>query len=154
MHLFVDDGLGEGQYARIAGNTAAVSGSAFKVYLQTILTTALVAASNSDITIIPEHIVTEAAASTLNRRVVGVVPLAVTASYYFWRQVSGIALVIDGTGTPAAATEILGPGDGTAGQALAVANDETIDDVFAFGSVVVAAAADGELSTVRLHWTM
>lgn len=154
MWMFVDDGDGEGQAARIAGNTAAVSGSAFKIYLQTALATALGTSSDSDVTVIPENIVTEAAASTLLQRVVGVAPMAVTASYYFWRQVSDIAFVIDGTATPAAALELMGPGDGTAGQALAIAGGATVDDVTEFGSVVVASPLDGKISTVRLNWIL
>lgn len=151
MQLIVNDGDGVSQVARVEGNQVAAASASFEIYLQSALATALTVAGASDITIIPEDIVTESAASTLYQRVVGICPMAVTASYYFWRQVSGVAAVIDGTATPASAGTMLNPGDGTAGQALEIVASETLDDAFVIGQVIIAAKADGSVAMVRLR---
>ena len=149
MHLFVDDGTGEGQYARIAGNTAAVSGAAFKIYLQTALATALTVAHADDITIVPEHVVTEAAVTVSTQRVVGIAPMAVTASYFFWRQVSGVCPVLIGE----AGTVLYGltAGDDTAGQAMAVDAADTSDLIYIFGEIMIVAAAADTFCIARIN---
>lgn len=149
MPCFVDDGLGEGQFARIRTNEAVASGSTFKIYLESALTTALTAAGNSDITIYPEHLVEKAAITSSLQVPVGVAPIAVTLNYYFWRQVTGICPVLLGE----AGTQWLAftAGDNTEGEGLEIDAGDTMDLASIGGHIMIVAPAADELAVCRIN---
>ena len=86
-YLWVNDATGEGYCYRVKGHAAGTTD--VDVYLKDPIRVALVA-STSELTLIQnrqDSVVV--AASTLTGCPIGVPPIDVTASYYFWNQVKG-----------------------------------------------------------------
>lgn len=139
--VFVDDGTGISQVGRIEKNTGGLVSATVKLYLTAALTTALTAVGNSDITIIPRDVVTETPGDSLIAPVVGVAPMAVTASYYFWRVKEGVVPVLmdEANGLGGARGEAICPSDATAGEAESVPNGTNLEDAFVFGHIEMPA---------------
>lgn len=99
----VVDGTGQGLQYKIKSNDAIAAGSTGTITLHDPIVTAL--DTTSDVILLPNPY----NAVTLNPDVVrltlGVPPIPVTASYYFWLQTWGIATVLCGDSTGNAATE-------------------------------------------------
>jgi hypothetical protein len=135
----------------IKSHNGAVSGGTLTVDLVAALEGAI--GANAEVYIFDADYVEMAAVTGLLALVVGVAPVAVDQSVqpYFWRQVSGICAILDGTTTTAAAAlRQLCPGDGTEGWAIENATTAA-DDVKAFATVLIAPTAADHLTLARLH---
>lgn len=127
-YLVVKDSTGAGQSLRIRGNSAAASAGVITVYLSEALNVALTTSSIVSLVASPWSAVVVAPAAAAEV-VVGVVPLAVPASYYFWSKVHGMTSVLsDG---------VIGKGSGV------------IQSASVIGAVTVEAAST---VTQRLGW--
>ena len=92
-YLWVNDATGEGHMYRVMDHPAGTAD--VKVQLKDPIRVALVA-STSEVSLIQNRqaLVVLAVAATLTGAPIGVPPIAVTASYYFWNQVKGPAAVL------------------------------------------------------------
>lgn len=149
LDVFVDDGTGEGQLARIETNTGGAASATIKLYLTAAMTTALTAVGNSDITILEGDRVFKALVTTQTQRVIGVAPMIVTDEYYFWRQVKGNCVVLMGE----AGTILYGlkAGDDTAGTAIVADTEDHVDEVYIFGYLITPAPAADTLGYARIN---
>ena len=98
--LFVNDATGEGQCRRIKSNTAAAAAAATTItlYNDEPLTVALVASTSEVGLVVNPYNGVLVSPTTLTGLPIGVTPIAVTANYYFWLQISGIcACLTSGT---------------------------------------------------------
>ena len=147
-HCFIDDGTGEGQHAMIKGNTGGAATATVYIYLSAPLSTALDVA-DSDITIYRQNHVEKAAITSSIQRAVGVAPIAVTANYYFWRQVTGVCPVLMGEG----GTKWYGitTGDDTEGEGLAVDSSDTLEVAVMHGQIMIVAPAADALCLARIN---
>lgn len=127
----VDDGTGEGQVFKVKTNTA----DTLRLYRDYRLTTAL-AVADSDIVLVRPFLAEKAAVTTLNQILLGVAQVAFSASDYGWVLKEGPGVVI--MGDAAVANEQVTPGDDTEGEAIAIANGETPDDISTVGRTLVA----------------
>jgi hypothetical protein len=136
----------------VKSNDAAISGGTLTIELHAALEGAI--GANAEVYIYDANFVEMAAASGMNVHVVGVAPVSVTyaTAPYFWRQVSGICAVFDGTTTtPAAAHDGLSAGDGTEGWAIGIGSNETYDDANAFATVLIAATLYDHFCLARIR---
>ena len=94
-YVYVNGGTGIGQCRKIKGHTAATDQATMIIYLYEPWNVAIVA-GNSECGLVqnPYSNVVVSGASTGNMMPIGVNPLAVTASYYFWAQTGGPAAVV------------------------------------------------------------
>jgi hypothetical protein len=129
FQVYVNDGTGEGQLRYIIGN------SADTLFLQLALTTAL-AVADSDILIFNPFVVNLATASGQTVPM-GVAIGAITAGYFGWLQITGVAEVLVGAGV-AVANLAVKMGDDTAGQVAVIANGDDLYDVNPFGYALAA----------------
>jgi len=103
-YLQINDAAGEGHQYLIEYNSAvALSGTSINVTLAEPIRVALTSASEFTLVSPVGWKVTESATAT--KLAVGVAPIAVTASYFFWNQVAGDAPVLI-HGTPAIAAPV------------------------------------------------
>lgn len=128
----VDDGTGEGQIFKVEDNTA----DTLRLYRDYALSTALTVAAADDIVLARPYLAEKVAISTLNQILIGVAQVAFAASDYGWLLYRGIGGVL--MGDTAVANEQVTPGDDTEGEAIAITNGETPDDISIVGRVVVA----------------
>lgn len=127
----VDDGTGEGQVFKVQTNTA----DTLYLYKDYKLTTALDVA-DSDIILVRPFLAEKSAITTLNQILLGVAQVAFAANDYGYVLKEGPGVVI--MGNTAVANEQITPGDDTEGEAIAIANGETPDDISTVGRVLVA----------------
>lgn len=103
-YLQINDATGEGNQYLIEYNSAvSASGTSINITLAEPIRVALTSSSEFTLVSPMGWKVTESA--TASKLAVGVAPIAVTAAYYFWNQVAGIAPVLI-HGTPAIAVAV------------------------------------------------
>ena len=129
--LLVDDGTGEGQFAKVKTNSA----DTLNLYTDYALTTALDVA-DSDIVLARPYLAEKSAITVLNQILLGVAQITTTANYYGWVQIRGYGGVL--VGDVITANEQITPGDDTEGTGINVGSGETIDDASTVGRCVVA----------------
>lgn len=127
----VDDGTGEGQHFKVQTNTT----DTLRLYKDYALTTAL-AVGDSDIVLARPYLAEKVAVTTLNQILLGVAQVAFAANDYGWLLTRGPGIVI--MGDVGVANEQITPGDDTEGEAIAITNGETPDDISSVGRVLVA----------------
>ncbi len=95
--VYGNDGTGQGQIYEIAGNTAGNKGSTITLLLVSPLETALT--TSSQVTLIKDRYDGVRITNKLTmQQAIGVVPIAVPVSWYFWLQTYGAAPILqDGT---------------------------------------------------------
>jgi hypothetical protein len=101
--MVVSDGTGQGYTYKIAGNEAITAGSTGTIYLQDAIVVALDTTTDVFLVKSPYDGVLLAVDDVC--MISGVAPRAVTANYYFWNQVRGVAAVLSGDSTGVATTE-------------------------------------------------
>lgn len=146
--LMVNDATGEGHKYLIESHPAADASASLWVTLkpETRIKVALVAGT-SEVTLCrhPNRLTVESA--TEENCAVGITPVSVTANYYYWAQVGGLACcLIDGT--PAVGTSMV-PGS-VAGSLKAIPTPLDIDVSHSLGQKVQGAGVDTEYGPVRL----
>lgn len=127
----VDDGTGEGQFFKVATNSA----DTLFLYRDYRLTTAM-AVADSDIVLVRPFLAEKVAITTLNQVPTGIAQVAFAANEYGFVLTRGPGLVI--AGAALVANEQATPGDDTEGEVIGIANGETPDDVSTFGRCLVA----------------
>jgi len=124
-YLYVNDEAGQGQCYKIKGH-AALSGTADSVFtLYDPLTVALTTSSEVGLAQNPYANVI-ATAAVLTGMCVGVNPIAVTASYYFWAQTGGPAAVVPQAAIALGTTVVVGTTAAKADPAAAVTTEVII----------------------------
>lgn len=121
--VYVNDGTGQGQLRKVKGNDATT------LFLETALTTSLDVA-DSDIVLFNPHVVNLATASG-QIVPIGVAVGAITAAYYGWVQISGLAEVL--AGAALTANLAVKVGDDTAGQVTVIADGNDLYDANIIG---------------------
>lgn len=91
-YLQINDATGEGHQYKIVSNTAVSAGTSITLTLEESIRVALTA-STSEFTIVHNPAMATVESATLGFPV-GVAPMAVTASYYYWAQIRGMANVL------------------------------------------------------------
>lgn len=140
----INDAIAEGTSYLIESNSAVlISGTAITVTLAEPLRVALTTASEFTLVSSPGWKVTESASTSLGRPV-GIAPVAVTATYYFWNQIGGICPVLIDASQPAVGT-LAGVSDVTAGsvKVLATLSYQPV------GQMIVTGVS-GEYQPIRL----
>lgn len=92
--LGVQDGTGEGHYYKIKSNTACSASGTTTVTLYDPIRVATVASGTSEASLIYNPYYKTVKAATVTNMVVGLCNFVVTASYYFWLQTWGPAIVL------------------------------------------------------------
>jgi len=92
-YLYVNDSTGQGQTYKIKSHEAASGTNQFIVTLYDPLTVAVTAAASEFGIVQNSYANVIATAAVLTSMCVGVNPIAVTASYYFWSQTGGPAAI-------------------------------------------------------------
>ena len=125
-YFVVTDGAGQGQCYKIKGNDIfATTGTPWiRLYDPLTVATAVLTSKCGIIENPYSHVVVSAAVCTA--MVVGVAPITVTASYYFWSQTGGPAGVIAGGTMVVGTWAIVGTNAGTAGPAAALTTEVVI----------------------------
>ena len=125
-----------------------------KIYLRAVIGT-LAAANNDDIEFhYPLSKVRKSPVSDATEPVIGVAPIAVTATYYFWAVTAGLCPVLVGEDASGAADLKLLPGDDTAGYAkIMAAGAEATLETYApvFGTIVGGTDVVDKLCMAILH---
>lgn len=142
--VVVDAGTGVGQVAQILSNTA----DTLQLFPAYALSTAL-SVADSDITISNPNLVVKSLVTSLVQNATGVAQVAFAADEYGFVLVRGEGLVT--AGATLVVGEYFTTGDDTAGQVIAMANDETIDDVQIIGRALVANAAADQTALVFVN---
>lgn len=140
----VDDGTSEGQFFKIKDNTA----DTLNLYKDYKLTSAL-AVADSDIVIVRPYLAEKSAVSVLNQILIGVAQIAISSGYYAWVQSKGPGCVL--MGDTGVANEQVTPGDDSEGEAIAITNGETPDDISSVGRVLVANTTVDKLAMVDIN---
>jgi len=96
-YIWANDAAGEGHYYGVKGHAAGTADVV--IYLKDAIRVAWVASTTEWSAICNRQAnLIIGSAPTITARVAGVAPMAITASYYFWNQVKGPAVVL-GSGT-------------------------------------------------------
>lgn len=98
-YLQVNDATGEGHQYEIEGSSAVTAGTTIYITLAEPIRVALVA-TTSELTLVHNPCMAVAESATQGSVPVGIPPIAVSASYYFWNQCWGPAIALM-VGTPA-----------------------------------------------------
>ena len=110
-YIMINGGTGIGQCRKIKGHTAAVSTNTFIVYVHDAWNVAPIA-GDSECGIIENPYASVVVAAALTTIPIGVNPIAVTASYYFWCQTGGPAAVATNAAIPVGTMAICGTTSG------------------------------------------
>lgn len=90
--LVINDATGEGAQYEIAGSTAVAAGTSITLTLARALNVAIV--STSEWSLVHNPGMAVITSTDEENHPTGVTPIAVTAAYYFWAQVGGVATVL------------------------------------------------------------
>jgi hypothetical protein len=135
--LWANDATGEGHLYRVKGHAAGTA--TVTIYLKDPIRTTALAASTSEVTLIANRqnglIVCP---TTLTGLVTGINPIPVTASYYFWNQVKGPAVVLVDTGATIVVGNHVTIGGTAAGSVGPLATDSILPVLGTVMSVNVA----------------
>jgi hypothetical protein len=88
--LHINDGTGEGHQYKIISSSAVTAGTSIILTLEDPIRVATAATSASEFSIIHNPNMATVESTTLGTPV-GISPIAVTASYYYWAQTGGVA---------------------------------------------------------------
>jgi DNA-binding beta-propeller fold protein YncE len=136
--LHVNDATGEGHLYKVRGHKAIGSAGTGYIELYDKIRVALTTSSEVTLTKHPQDCVLTLP-TTATSVPVGIAPIAVTASYYFWNQVKGPAVVlIDGTVVIGQHVRL---SDGVAGAVEPLDRDATAEDEACIGTVLRVNAA-------------
>lgn len=131
--LHVNDATGEGHLYKIRGHAAIDSAGTGVFYLYDKIRVALDITSEVTLTKHPQDSVLTLP-TTATGVPVGVAPIAVTASYYFWNQVKGVCpVLIDGTVVIGQHVRL---SDGVAGAVEPLDRDGSTEDEACIGTVL------------------
>jgi len=139
-YLHVQDGTGEGHYYKIKSNTAASASGTVTVTLYDPIRVATVASGTSEVSMTYNPYYKLVKSATVTNMVVGIYNYVVTASYYFWTQTWGPAVVL-GSAAISAVGEPLAvhTTDGSVGYNYqAITSQAEVDIRFAYERVGVA----------------
>ena len=147
-YLFINDVDGEGQMWSIKNHSAAATGASLTINLHDTdkVATALTTSSQAGILKNPQNGVEVWDVNDIDGIAAGVPRADVTANYYFWNQVKGLAAVLT-NGTVVLGKNVM-TGSTTDGSADVVADDSSAE--FILGGVV-AVGATTEYSGVYLN---
>lgn len=144
--LSVNDATGEGHLYKIRGHAAIDSAGTGTFYLYDAIRVALDTTSQVTLTKHPQDSVLTLP-TTATGAPIGVAPVAVTASYYFWNQVKGVCTVlIDGTVVIGQHVRL---SDNVAGAVEPLDRDGTAEDEACIGTVL-RVNADTEYGLIML----
>lgn len=147
-YAVVDTTPGEGQICRVLNHAAIAASTNGSLFIDEADALAVALTTGSKITLVknPYDGVIQQPANTPTGAAVGVAVYPITAAYYGWIQVRGVAPVLVG-GTPAVGSQLVAWGD-TAGEMVI----DPADAADVIGGVNLIVGRDGKISPVLINF--